>query len=367
MGDENKKTTGPYVIDKQEIDDPETPNTGYQQTAKDIIQDPKTYSLKTDITGMTGDPLLDNLSPEKQADLSNRAKIIKDYGADWSKGFSEDALKNSKLTLSEGLQKYRRYSQEHPDAPQIDMMDFYLLKNKGYDLGKSIADNEKDKKKAENREKWEKIQNALFSFADMYNAAKGAPAPENAETPVQLTKRQEERRDKVKTMRDKDWQSLQTLWTQQNADDMKKRQLAIQEAKQRADEDRMRQELDVKIRDAKIRGNKAELDIALLRAKTGYQEAKTENDKKLWDARIKQIEALTKYTNERSRGGGNNSGPYEKSSSTTVTEGYDSEGRKTKTTNTTESKQLPGSSQRSGGKTPPSRNNGSKTPPSRRK
>lgn len=348
LTDEQKKLQEELKAQQEAIRNAQN-QSGPQVKASDITERPK-----------NPDEEYDKLSDEKQAKQSAAVASIKDYGADWTKGFTLDALRGSKLSIAEAMKNYEEYRKTHPEAPELNMYDFYALRN--YDADKSLKKNEDDEKKAKNDEMWEDIQNALFSFADLYHGAKWAPDVEGKETTRQLTKRQEERRDRVKAMRDKDWQALQAMWKQQRANEYNDRKLKNAEAKQQAEQDYKRQMMDIKVKEAQGKGDLQAMQTQLAEAKLEAQRAKTEADRKLWDLKAQQIEANIRYTNERSRGGRSGSGKptYETDTSTTTSTDYKT-GKKTVTKE--EHKYIAGS--RANNKnTPPSK---IKTPPSRRK
>lgn len=291
------------------------------------------------------------VDPEAKANLAKEeaSKASKEkYGADWTKGFTKDALRNSKLSIGEAMAQYENYRREHPDAPGLNMYDFYSLS--GHDPNKTLKENEDEKKKEENDRKWEDIQNALFTFADLYHGVKWAPQPTSVETAEQLTKRQEARRDRVKALRDNDWRALQAMWKQQQANEVAKAN-ANAKAKAQAATDAYRQ---------------AKLLIEQGKAKQGEQAAqdkheqvqgKIDNDRRLTDSKIATNEMNAQSNRIRankSGGGRGGSGRpiYETDTSTTVTTDA---ATGAKTTKKEEHKYVAGSRNKKQVKTPPSR------------
>ena len=262
---------------------------------------------------------------------------------DWGSGKSfGEIARNSNMTISEALESYRAYQRTHPDAPQLDLMDFWAFQ--GMDPNKSVAENKKDIEKEKAKEKAEKINNVLMHFANLYNTAvSGAPAMDLEQAP-QLTERQMKRMQTVKAMRQQDWQNLLAMWKQDQANQLAKQKAQRDADKAAADQDYKRQMLDIKIKEATAKGDKAALDAAYLEAKLEGKRSQNEADKKLWAAKEQQILATARYMDERSRGGSRGGGGKPTYETTTTTEVSTKDG--VKKTTKTEKKEVAGTNAR---------------------
>ena len=135
----------------------------------------------------------------------------------WDNGF-KDAIEKNNIPLNQLGQAVNNYN-EWAKKNGKDPVDFptVMAMYQNYDPDKSVADNKKSEKRAENKEKWERIGNFLNHLGNFIGTVKGGvdQKPENA---VELSKRQRELKDKTLAQRRQNWQDIMTAYKQSQAD-----------------------------------------------------------------------------------------------------------------------------------------------------
>ena len=148
----------------------------------------------------------------------------------WEKGFREGMKNNPDMTFAEGVSAYNQWAKANGKDP-LDIWEMQGVIG-DRDPYKTAEQNEVDERKARNKERWDQVGNFLTHLGNFVGTLHGGIS-QNIEPASELTKRQQELRDKTLALRKaatKDY--YQAYKDQQNAriaKEKNERTAAIQE------------------------------------------------------------------------------------------------------------------------------------------
>lgn len=174
----------------------------------------------------------------------------------WDGGFTKDSVKKSGLTIGEAMINYNQWAKENGKEP-LDFGTVWAMFNEN-DPTKTVEDSEKAAKKAASQEKFERIGNFLSHLGNFIGTLQGAPS-QQLESGVELSKRQQELKDKTLAQRKQGWQDIYSAYKQKKADELAAKNAEIKQ-----------QQLEMKERevDAKIQKMKDDANLQQFKAET---------------------------------------------------------------------------------------------------
>ncbi len=140
--------------------------------------------------------------------------------------------KDNNVPVRELLDDYFKWCQEN--GKMIDYFTVNDIVNKTPDLSKSPIENEKARKKAERKEKFDQLGNFLLHLGNAIgNVGGGGYASMKIEDPIQFTERQRQLKEKADQIRKANnqsiFQQMQKGWAEQRAAEIQKNALARQQ------------------------------------------------------------------------------------------------------------------------------------------
>lgn len=292
-------------------------------------------------------------------------------------GFGQDGVdlasvvKNpdQKAPVREILDDYFRWCRETGNP-----IDYFTVNDiiHDKDVSKSPADNEKERIRAERKERWDKVGNFLLHLGNVVgNVAGGGMGAIKLEDPVKFTERQRLLKEKTLERRNAYNQSILAQMSKQNSD-LRKAEMEKRRQDRLDKETKIRQEKNDAYRQYQLSlASKNEAMTAYYQAKAEALEQGLPLEEALKRAKIAKEEAQARLANTKANAGGfAPPRPVQAKETTKTTEKVDSYGGKTTTTTTTHTGPA-GKTDRQN--TPPSRrsrrntSSSSNTPPSRRR
>lgn len=338
-----------------------TPNADPNASAN--IQDGKIAKMNEVLDPVTGKPKQGTTPETKQGEVKTTPS---QHLADWGKESFADVVNGSgkDVPISRLIQDHLQWCKENGVMP--DLWTINSIVNKAGDVALSAVDNEKAKKRAERKAKFDQVGQFLLHLGNAIgNVAGGGYASMKLEDPVQWTERQRLLKEKADQQRiannNSVWAQMQKERAEQRTAEMEKRR------QDRLDkETKIRQEKnDAYVQAQRAAMAKNEAQVAYWEAKAHALEQGLPLEEALKKAELAKKEAETRLANTRANAGGfAPQRPLQTTETTTTT--TDAYGG-TKTTKTV--KGPAGQKGKSSNNTPPSRrktSNTNNTPPSRR-
>ncbi len=168
---------------------------------------------------------------------SGQAQVVttpSNHLADWGKQSFADVMKGSGKDVPIGklIQDHLQWCQENGVMP--DLWTINSVVNKAEDMTLSAEDNEKARKRAENKARWDKVGNFLLHLGNAIgNVGGGGYASMKIEDPIQFTERQRQLKEKADQIRKANnqsiFQQMQKGWAEQRAAEIQKNALARQQ------------------------------------------------------------------------------------------------------------------------------------------
>ena len=205
------------------------------ETAKILYKKGSKGDEVTNIQTALGDYVTDKTKQTTQD--SGQAQVVttpSNHIVDWSKVSFADAFKGAgkDMPVSKLIQDHLQWSYENGVMP--DYLTINDIINKAEDVTLSAAENEKARKKAENKARWDKVGNFLLHLGNAIgNVGGGGYASMKIEDPIQFTERQRQLKEKADQIRKANnqsiFQQMQKGWAEQRAAEIQKNALARQQ------------------------------------------------------------------------------------------------------------------------------------------
>lgn len=266
----NSHSTTPSVSD-QGIQPPQ-PQTEQVTTETPVTTEPPTIDVKLSQQGSdtpASNPS-DNTTGQEQAVTSP-----------WAGGFQAGLDNNPDMSIVEAINGYNGWAKENGKDP-LDIIQIYSVLQ-GNDPTKSLAQNEKERKKEENREKWASTVNVLSHLGNFIGTLAGAP-DQNIESSAEFTKRQQLLRDKTLEQRRQINNDYLKIYQAQQASELAK----AKEARAQQQQDRLDAELFLKQKQLEWKMMESEGKMDLARRKQELDETKVEIMRQVQMGRLSQ-------------------------------------------------------------------------------
>lgn len=209
-------------------------------------------------------------------------------------GFGQDGVDLASVVKNAGqnapireiLDDYFRWSRETGNP-----IDYFTVNDiiHDKDISKSPAENEKERKRAENKERWDKVGNFLLHLGNVIgNVAGGGMGSVQLEDPIKYTERQRMLKEKTLEQRNSYNKSILAQMSKQN-DDLRKADM--DKAKEQRDQQKLendKRRLDYYEEESKRKSYEFELKQKMEEKKLDYKKEKDELDRKL---KARQISA----------------------------------------------------------------------------
>ncbi len=153
---------------------------------------------------------------------SGQAQVVttpSNHLADWGKQSFADVMKGSGKDVPIGklIQDHLQWCQENGVMP--DLWTINSVVNKAEDMTLSAEDNEKARKRAENKARWDKVGNFLLHLGNAIgNVGGGGYASMKIEDPIQFTERQRQLKEKADQQRIANNQSVWAMMQKERAE-----------------------------------------------------------------------------------------------------------------------------------------------------
>ena len=185
------------------------------------------------------------------------------------------------MSINEAINSYNGWAKENGNDP-LDIMQIYTVLN-GNDPMKSMAQNERERKREENREKWASTVNMLSHLGNFIGTLAGAP-DQGIESSAEFTKRQQLLHDKTLEQRRQMSNDYLKVYQAQQASELAK----AKEARAQQQQDRLDAELFLKQKQLEWKMMESEGKMDLARRKQELEETKVEIMRQVQMGRLSQ-------------------------------------------------------------------------------
>ena len=199
----------------------------------------------------------------------------------WAGGFQAGLDSNPDMSINEAINSYNGWAKENGNDP-LDIMQIYTVLN-GNDPMKSMAQNERERKREENREKWASTVNMLSHLGNFIGTLAGAP-DQGIESSAEFTKRQQLLHDKTLEQRRQMSNDYLKVYQAQQASELAK----AKEARAQQQQDRLDAELFLKQKQLEWKMMESEGKMDLARRKQELEETKVEIMRQVQMGRLSQ-------------------------------------------------------------------------------